>query len=67
VHGVLFRRPDSLELLDEIGARDNADARERAHEFNRARVHARDVGDVVHRRILHGDVAQQKTLVVDAA
>jgi hypothetical protein len=54
---LLRGRPDGLEVLDEFGARRGLDAH-RADEFDRAGVHARDVRDVAHRRILHGDLGR---------
>src|SRR5205085_11076989 len=43
---------DGLEELDEVCARHRLRA-ERAHQLNRARVNARDVGDGVFGRVLH--------------
>src|SRR5215211_3829831 len=56
-----------LELLDEVGAGDDRDGGHRADELDRAGVHARDVRDVVVGRVLHGYLAQQHALVLEAA
>ncbi len=67
VHLALCGRPDGLELLDEVGARDEVDAGEGADEFDGSGVHARDVGDVVLRRILHGDLSQHDAAALEPA
>ena len=54
VHFVLLRREHGFESLYQFGARDGFDS-ERADELDCSGIHVRDVGDVVHRRILHRD------------
>jgi predicted RecA/RadA family phage recombinase len=54
VRALLLVGPDGLEALDEVGAGDDRRARG-ADQLERAGVDARDVRDVVHGRVLHGD------------
>ena len=54
VRGQLAIVPDRFEALDEVGGRRHLDA-VTADQVDRARVHAGNIRDGVHRRILHGD------------
>src|SRR5215204_2893701 len=67
VRGELLGRERGLELLDEVGAGDDVDGGHRADELDGAGVHARDVGDVVVGRVLHGDLLEYHPLVLEAA
>ena len=51
---LLFRTEHRFELLDELSTGHDFDP-EGADQLDRAGIDARDVGDVVPRRILHGD------------
>src|SRR5262249_36643699 len=56
LHLVLSRRKNGFESLHQFRASDRFDTK-RADELNGSGIDSRDVGDVIHGRILHGNAA----------